>query len=60
MIFSDSKLVEIFCDCDDFCKILEAWEKGKMLRWGEKRTRACFERDHVHHDCLSPFRDEML
>lgn len=31
MIFSDSKLIQIFCDCDDFCKYFEQWQKSRML-----------------------------
>lgn len=31
MIFSDTKLIQIFCDCDDFCKFFEQWQRSRMI-----------------------------
>jgi hypothetical protein len=36
MLIVDSKLVEIFCDCHDFCKFFEQWQKNRMISSGEK------------------------
>jgi len=31
MIINETKLIQIFCDCDDFCKIVEKFPKPKLL-----------------------------
>ena len=44
MILTDSKLIEIFCDCDDFCNFFEQWQQSIMIesraqRKGNQRVR---------------------
>jgi hypothetical protein len=34
MILTDTKLIEIFCDCHDFCIFFEQWQKSKMIASG--------------------------
>lgn len=43
MIFTDIKLIKIFCDCDDFCIFFEQWQNNKSLKENtiiRKPTRA--------------------
>jgi hypothetical protein len=39
MILDESKLIRIFCDCDDFCKFFEQWMQIKRLGSDRKPTR---------------------
>ena len=31
MIINETKLIQIFCDCDDFCKFFEQWQMNKSV-----------------------------
>jgi hypothetical protein len=37
MILNDTKLIEIFCDCDDFCKLVEKFPSPKLLTSGKRK-----------------------
>lgn len=39
MILTDTKLIEIFCDCDDFCIFFEQWQKSKMIDSESKQRK---------------------
>jgi len=36
MILRESKLIEIFCDCDDFCNFFKQWQERIMIDSGTK------------------------
>src|SRR5271155_1837854 len=39
MILDESKLLKIFCDCDDFCNLFEQWIERRCLGSERKPTR---------------------
>ena len=37
MLLPDTKLIQIFCDCDDFCKTAEKYSQSKQLGSGKRK-----------------------
>lgn len=52
MLLTDTKLIEIFCDCHDFCVFFEQWQKSKMIEMSSSQRKPTRETGLHLSECM--------